>query len=62
MAFWTGLVLEDLELLEHVHPIALSEELAVEKPNPEIFGWARKQHEFPLTPEMCLHVGDELNA
>lgn len=62
------LVLKDLGFPEYIHPVALSEELKIEKPNVGIFQWAldqhngKLQHEEPLKPEECLHVGDELSA
>lgn len=58
----TGLVLEDLEVSPFLEPILLSEELGIEKPNPDIFRAALRD----ATPrgctrgDECVHVGDEL--
>jgi FMN phosphatase YigB (HAD superfamily) len=58
-------VLEDLGFPKFIEPIALSEEVNVEKPNPAIFQLAIEHYNnlYPkesLKSENCLHVGDEL--
>ncbi|KAG6845899.1 hypothetical protein H0H87_000705 [Tephrocybe sp. NHM501043] len=61
-------VLQDLEFPASLRPIVLSEEEGVEKPSPEIFLRAlsainsRLKQEDYISPEQCLHVGDELDA
>lgn len=61
-----GSVLEDLDFPLSMKPVALSEELGIEKPNTDIYQWAIDQHnsvhphEEELTAEECLHIGDEL--
>ena len=57
--------MEDLGFPKFIEPIALSEEVNVEKPNPAIFELAikRSNNLHPkenLKSENCLHVGDEL--
>jgi FMN phosphatase YigB (HAD superfamily) len=60
-------VLEDLGFPEYLQPMALSEEVKIEKPDVGIFQWALSQSNGTaqgrtVSPEECLHVGDELAA
>ncbi|KAJ6625548.1 HAD-like domain-containing protein [Mycena sp. CBHHK59/15] len=59
-------VLEDLEFPPFLSPILLSESEGIEKPSPEIFLRAlqlvNSELEPPISPEECLHVGDELEC
>ncbi|KAG6918718.1 hypothetical protein DXG01_012203 [Tephrocybe rancida] len=61
-------VLRDLDFPTSLSPMVLSEEEGVEKPSPEIY---RRMLSYVnsglneqnlITPEQCLHVGDELDA
>lgn len=62
------LTLEDLGFPEDLRPFVLSEEAAVEKPDPEIYQRTIEEYnrlhpeEQELGPENCLHVGDELEC
>ncbi|KAG6842173.1 hypothetical protein C0991_001666 [Blastosporella zonata] len=61
-------VLRDLNFPSSLNPIILSEEEGVEKPSPEIYRRALSavnselNQDNPITPDQCLHVGDELEA
>lgn len=57
----TGLVLADLGISPFLHPLVLSEEERVEKPDAEIFRRAFKQAFDDTTQsDQGVHVGDEL--
>lgn len=57
----TGLVLADLGISPFLHPLVLSEEEGVEKPDAEIFRRALKQSLDETTRfDQGVHVGDEL--
>jgi len=53
----TGMVLEDLDAIQYLNPVVLSEEAGIEKPSPGIFHLACSDGK---TVQDCLHVGDEL--
>jgi len=61
------LVLQDLGFGASLDAVVLSEEAGVEKPSPEIFLQAlsmvnSKRSQSLITPEECLHIGDEIDA
>lgn len=57
----TGLVLADLGISPFLHPLVLSEEEGVDKPDAEIFRRAFTQALDNATRlEQGVHVGDEL--
>jgi HAD superfamily hydrolase (TIGR01509 family) len=53
-------LLEEAGLLAHLDTVAISEEIGIRKPRPEIFEWAMQQ--LGVSPEETLHVGDDLVA
>ncbi|KAF9268449.1 HAD hydrolase subfamily IA REG-2-like protein [Marasmius fiardii PR-910] len=67
-------VLKSLDFPNFLSPILLSEEEGIEKPNPEIFlriltrvnGEQRTKYQpngwVDITPQECLHIGDDLTA
>lgn len=60
-ALATGLVLTDLGISPFLHPLVLSEEEGVEKPDAEIFRRAFKESLGNTTRfDQGVHVGDEL--
>ena len=52
-------VLEDLEVLNHLDPILISEAETIEKPEKEIF--IRACDRAGIQPHEAVHVGDELD-
>lgn len=57
-----GLVIADLGISPFLHPLILSEEEGVEKPDAEIFRRAFKQaFDKPTRLDQGVHVGDELD-
>lgn len=60
------LALKDLGFPASLCPIVLSEEAGAHKPSREIFQHMLSQvnsnSEIPITPEDCLHVGDEFDC
>ncbi|KAJ6499988.1 HAD hydrolase subfamily IA REG-2-like protein [Mycena vitilis] len=61
-------VLRDLDFPPYLNPILLSEAQGIEKPSPEIFRLLLRRvndergSEPPITPQECVHVGDELEC
>ena len=56
---WLGKMLEQKELSHLFEVIAISGDLALEKPDPKIFEWALEEAGVP--PGVALHVGDSPN-
>ncbi|KAF6760254.1 HAD-like domain-containing protein [Ephemerocybe angulata] len=67
LIFAQGSVLQDLGFPQTVNPVALSEELGMEKPDRAIFDWTLRKYnsDHPnerVDPGSCLHIGDELEC
>ncbi|KAF5316871.1 hypothetical protein D9611_003975 [Ephemerocybe angulata] len=67
LIFAQGSVLQDLGFPQTVNPVALSEEVGMEKPDRAIFDWTLRKYnsDHPnerVDPGSCLHVGDELEC
>lgn len=53
-------LLQNLDLAHYFDAIHISSRMGVEKPNPEIFQRALKEH--GVTPEQAFHIGDRVEA